>query len=232
MEVLEMVGLVAFKNRRPHDLSGGEQQRVALARSIAPGPKLILLDEPFSNLDAGLRQATREEARGLLKDAGMTAVLVTHDQEEALGFADRLAVMTTGRLEQTGTPEEVYHRPKTPFVANFLGKTNLIPGEAQGDRAETAVGKFKIDCHAQGKVLLSIRPEHLAMAHADGGEVNRKLGRIVEREFKGHDLTFRIHLEGRDYFVQTDYRCTCQVGDRVQLKAIEPAVVVEEGAGR
>ena len=226
LEVLEMVGLADLGSRKPHDLSGGEQQRVALARSIAPSPKLILLDEPFSNLDAGLRQATRKEVRQLLKDAGMTAMLVTHDREEALSFADRVAVMANGRLEQTGAPEAMYNRPDTPFVAEFLGKTNLIPGDAFGDCADTGLGRFKLDCHAQGRVLLSLRPEHLEMVHATAGEKNAKLGKIVEREFKGHDLTYRVQIEGEDYFVQTDYRCPYQIGDWVQLKAVEPGVVL------
>ena len=226
LEVLEMVGLAGLRDRKPHDLSGGEQQRVALARSIAPSPKLILLDEPFSNLDAGLRQATRKEVRQLLKDAGMSAMLVTHDREEALSFADRVAVMENGRLEQTGAPEAIYNHPKTPFVAEFLGKTNLIPGDARGDSAETSLGTFKLDCPAEGSVLLSIRPEHLEMIHATAGEKNAKLGKIVEREFKGHDLTYRVQIEGKDYFVQTDYRCPYQIGDWVQLKAVEPSVVL------
>lgn len=228
LEVLELVGLAEFRDRKPHDLSGGEQQRVALARSIAPSPKLILLDEPFSNLDAGLRQATRREMRQLLKDAEMSAILVTHDREEALSFADRVAVMEDGRLEQTDTPEEVYNHPKTPFVAEFLGKTNLISGDARGDCAETGLGKFKLDCHAQGKVLLSIRPEHLEMVHAAPDEKNATLGKIIEREFKGHDLTYRVQIEGEDYFVQTDYRCPYQIGDCVQLKPIEAGVVLSE----
>lgn len=228
LEALEMVGLADLSSRKPHDLSGGEQQRVALARSIAPSPKLILFDEPFSNLDAGLRQATRKEVRQLLKGAGMTALLVTHDREEALSFADRVAVMENGRLEQTGAPEAMYNRPETPFVAEFLGKTNLIPGDAFGDCADTRLGRFKLDSPAQGRVLLSLRPEHLEMVHATAGEKSAKLGKIVEREFKGHDLTYRVQIEGEDYFVQTDYRCPYQIGDWVQLKAVEPGVVLSE----
>ena len=228
LEALAMVELAALRDRKPHDLSGGEQQRVALARSMAPSPKLILLDEPFSNLDAGLRQSTRREVRQLLKNAGMSAMLVTHDREEALSFADRVAVMENGRLEQTGAPEAVYNHPKTPFVAEFLGKTNLIPGDARGDCAETGLGTFKLDCHATGRVLLSIRPEHLTMIHAAAGDKNAKFGKIIEREFKGHDLTYRVQVEAKDYFVQTDYRCPYQIGDWVQLKAVEPAVALGE----
>ncbi len=228
MTVLGMVGMTAFKDRKPHELSGGQQQRVALARSIAPSPKLILLDEPFSNLDAGRRHATREEIRALLKDAGMSAVFVTHDQEEALCFADRLAVMQDGRIEQIGTPETVYHRPQTSFVADFLGVTNLIAGEAEGDYAETPLGRFQIAPSARGKVLLSIRPEHLVMAQPETKARCNGVGEIVMREFKGHDLTYRVKIGTEDYVVQTDYCCPLQVGAQVTLQAVEPAVVVKQ----
>ena len=228
MTVLEMVGMTAFKDRKPHELSGGQQQRVALARSIAPSPRLILLDEPFSNLDAGMRHSTREEIRDLLKMAGMSAVFVTHDQEEALCFADRLAVMHDGHIEQIGTPETVYHRPQTPFVADFLGATNLIDGEAEGDCAETPLGKFQIASSARGKVLLSIRPEHLVMVQPETVGHSNGVGEIVMREFKGHDLTYRVKIGTEDYFVQTDYRCPFQVGAQVMLQAVEPAVVVKK----
>ena len=226
--VLEMVGMTAFKHRKPHELSGGQQQRVALARSIAPSPKLILLDEPFSNLDAGMRHSTREEIQGLLKDAGMSAVFVTHDQEEALCFADRLAVMHNGHIEQIGTPETVYQRPQTPFVADFLGATNLIAGEAQGDYAKTPLGRFQIASAARGKVLLSIRPEHLVMVQPETTDPSNSVGKIVTREFKGHDLTYRVKIGKEDYTVQTDYRCPFQVGSQVTLQAVEPAFVLKK----
>ena len=228
MTVLEMVGMTVFKDRKPHQLSGGQQQRVALARSIAPNPKLILLDEPFSNLDAGLRHSTREEIRVLLKNAGMSAVFITHDQEEALCFADRLAVMHDGRIEQIGTPETVYRRPQTPFVADFLGATNLIDGEAEGDCAETPLGRFQIAPSARGKVLLSVRPEHLIMVQSDPTGQSNGVGEIVMREFKGHDLTYRVKIGAENYVVQTDYCCPLQVGAQVTLQAVEPAVVVKQ----
>lgn len=228
MTVLDMVGMTPLKDRKPHELSGGQQQRVALARSIAPSPKLILLDEPFSNLDAGMRHSTREEIRALLKDARMSAVFVTHDQEEALCFADRLAVMQDGRIEQIGIPETVYHRPQTPFVADFLGATNLIDGEAEGNCAETPLGKFRIAPSARGRVLLSIRPEHLVMVQPDGTGQNNGVGEIVMRDFKGHDLTYRVKIGTRNYVVQTDYCCPLQVGAQMTLQAVEPAVVVKQ----
>jgi iron(III) transport system ATP-binding protein len=228
MAVLEMVSMTAFKDRKPHELSGGQQQRVALARSIAPSPKLILLDEPFSNLDAGMRHATREEIRNLLKEAGMSAVVVTHDQEEALCFADRLGVMQDGHIEQIGIPEAVYHRPETPFVADFLGMTNLIAGEAKGNCAETPLGRFQIAPSAHGRVLLSIRPEHLVMVEPDGTDQNNGVGEIIMRDFKGHDLTYRVEIGTRNYVVQTDYCCPLQVGAQVTLQAVEPAIVVKK----
>lgn len=219
LEVLQMVGMTVFKDRKPHELSGGQQQRVALARAIAPGPKLILLDEPFSSLDAALRQSTRDEVRSLLKQSGIASVLVTHDQEEALSFADRLAVMRAGKIEQIGTPQEVYMQPKTAFCAQFLGRTNLVPGDARGLEAETPLGRLPLQNGSVGPVLLSIRPEALRLQAGGNAEV-------VGREFKGHDLTFRILLGGREYTVQESSECPFAVGDWVGLEVVGKAVVV------
>lgn len=225
--VLDLVGLTIFKNRMPHELSGGQQQRVALARAIAPEPKLILLDEPFSNLDAALRQATRSEVRALLKAAGMSALLVTHDQEEALSFADRLAVMRSGQIEQVGTPEDVYHQPTTPFVAQFLGRTNIISGEAHGEMAKTPLGLVPIHRPAKGSVLLSLRPEHLELTSV---EPNQPSGEVIAREFKGHDLTYRVRIGSREYLAHTDYTGSYYQGAKVRLVAREPAVVLAQGS--
>ena len=223
-EVIRLVGLSGLEDRRPQHLSGGQQQRVALARTLAPRPRLILLDEPFSNLDALLRQSTRQEIRSLLKEWGTSAVLVTHDQEEALSFADRLAVMRSGRLEQIGTPEDVYYQPRTLFVAQFLGRTNLLFSEAEVDAAETPLGRLTLNRSASGRVLLSLRPEHLALDPPDG---ERETGRIVSREFKGHDITYEVLLDDVDYLVHTPNNVVYQPGDRVCLRALEPAVVLE-----
>ncbi len=140
-EILDMVGLRNLHARLPHRLSGGEQQRVALARSIIARPKLLLLDEPFSSLDPGLRQATRDEVKALLKAEGISAVFVTHTQEEALSFAERLGVMKNGTVEQIGTPETVYQHPKTAYVADFLGQTNFINAYVKNGIAETPFGQ-------------------------------------------------------------------------------------------
>jgi iron(III) transport system ATP-binding protein len=231
-EVLDLVGLTIFAGRFPHQLSGGQQQRVALARALAPAPAVILLDEPFSNLDAGLRGSTRDEVRQILKRTGTTAILVTHDQEEAMTFADRLAVMRSGQLEQVGSPEGVYARPETAFVASFLGRTNLIRGEGHGSVARTPLGELALARPAHGQVLLSVRPEALSFgANGAGARV-----RVIQREFKGHDLTFTCLLadgERQRLMVQTGPSCPVQVGDVVTLGVAGAAVpLAPSGAQR
>ena len=219
LEVLAMVGMKDFHARLPHYLSGGEQQRVALARSIIARPKLLLLDEPFSSLDPGLRQTTRDEVRALLKGEGISAVLVTHDQEEALSFAERLAVMKDGGIEQIGTPEAVYQHPETAYVADFLGQTNFVNAYVKNGTAETPFGRVRVDGAATGETLLSIRPECLTMTASEVGSTGTKDGRIVGRVFKGHYFMYRVEVDAQFYFVQTDPSCAFQVGDTVQLEA-------------
>jgi iron(III) transport system ATP-binding protein len=139
-EMLRLVGLAGFEGRMAHELSGGEQQRVALARALAPEPVVLLLDEPFSNLDAELRRALREEVREILHRSGTTAVFVTHDQEEALVMGDEVAVMRAGRIEQVDRPEDLFHFPRTRFVAAFLGRPDFLPGRVTPAGVETEVG--------------------------------------------------------------------------------------------
>ena len=231
-EVLDLVGLTVFSKRYPHQLSGGQQQRVALARALAPGPEVILLDEPFSNLDAALREATRDEVRNILKATRTTTILVTHDQEEALTFGDRLAVMRSGWLEQLGTPEEVYKRPRTAFVAKFLGRTNLLHGVASGEVADTLFGPLPVTRPAEGRVLLSLRPEDLVFDTQAGVPVN-----VVAREFKGHDLTYTCRAlnstNGHDGFltVQTGPECQVREGETVMIRSRGPAVPLEASSG-
>ncbi|MDZ7716233.1 MAG: ABC transporter ATP-binding protein [Balneolaceae bacterium] len=227
-EVLCRTGMGDYKDRSPNELSGGQQQRVALARAIAPKPKLILLDEPFSNLDAMLRETTRKEVRSILKKAGMSALLVTHDQEEALSFADRIAVMNNGKIEQIGTPEEVYYKPETKFVAQFLGRTNLFYAEATGGReVATQLGPLSLNEDATGRVLCSIRPEHLTLERAKPEEVSES-GKVISREFKGHDITYHVLLKGKKYLVHTDNRVLFEPDDEVVIKALESAVILED----
>ena len=231
LDVLRLVDLTGLQTRLPHHLSGGEQQRVALARAIIARPKLLLLDEPFSSLDPGLRQTTREEVRALLKAEGISAILVTHAQEEALSFAERLGVMKDGSLEQIGTPEAVYRYPKTTYVADFLGQTNFIHAHVKNGIAQTQFGRVKVDGEAAGDVLLSIRPEYLKMMASDVWGSGAKSGRVVGQAFKGHEFTYRVEIDGQDYIVQTDYNCPFQVGDIVMLKAISAVAVTPSNGG-
>ncbi len=225
LETLERVGIAHLHTRMPHHLSGGEQQRVALARSLATQPKLLLLDEPFSSLDTGLRQATREEVRNLLKAAGITVLLVTHDQEEALSFAERLAVMNSGKIEQIGTPEQVYRHPNTEYVARFLGTTNIIETDIKNGVADTPFGTLTVDYPDTTHALISIRPEHLHIEKHTPNSHDRKQGHIVTREFKGHDFTYRVEVDGTQYFVQTDYQQHFELGDMVTLKPVEAVLI-------
>lgn len=226
-EVLCRTGMGDYKDRNPSELSGGQQQRVALARAIAPKPKLVLLDEPFSNLDAMLRDTTRKEVRSILKKAGMSALLVTHDQEEALSFADRIAVMNNGKIEQIGRPEEVYYSPRTKFVAQFLGRTNLFHADATGgSKVSTQLGPMHLNCNACGRVLCSIRPEHLTLEKASNPN-GKEVGKVIGREFKGHDITYHVQLKGEKYLVHTDNRVIFEPDDAVIIKPLESAVILE-----
>ncbi len=176
--VLALVGLEGFEQRAPTQLSGGQQQRVALARALVSEPQLLLLDEPFSNLDAKLRVHMRTELKELQRRTGITSIFVTHDQAESMALADRIVVMRQGRVEQVGTPEEIYEAPATRFVSEFVGSINLLAAEVssaerRGDAVALrfAAGRLPIECHwpdgsspAKGQqVLVSVRPEHLAL---------------------------------------------------------------------
>ena len=219
--VLALVGLSIFETRFPHQLSGGQQQRVALARALAPNPKLVLLDEPFSSLDAGLRETTRGEVREILRVAGATTLLVTHDQEEAMTFADQLLVLRDGALEQAGRPESVYAAPRTAFVASFLGKTNLLHARVQNGRAETSLGSLELPVGAgSGNTMLSIRPEDLRFSQIGTA------GEIVARDFKGHDITFTVKTKDHLLLVQAQAPDSRRVGDRVFVELIGQPVAV------
>ncbi|MEX2247092.1 MAG: ABC transporter ATP-binding protein [Dehalococcoidia bacterium] len=190
-ELLEMVGLAGLGDRMPHELSGGQQQRVALARSLAAEPDLILLDEPFSNLDPGMRQRLRAEVRQLLESLGMTAMFVTHDQEEALSVAERVAVMLDGRVLQVGRPAEVYSAPANRDVAEFLGDANFIAGELQDGRVACELGSIDVPQAGSGAVEVMVRPESLLLSGEGGRPVE-----VVAQEYFGHDQMVTVRLPG------------------------------------
>ena len=190
-EMLNFVGLGGLGERMPHQLSGGQQQRVALARALAPQPVVLLLDEPFSNLDAALRVEMRQEVRGLLKSSGTTAVFVTHDQEEALYMGDQVGVMNRGRLEQVGSPEAIFHQPRTRFVAEFLGQTDFLPGEVTGRGVQTPLGLLPqtLPLASGTAVEVAVRPDDLRVQPDDAGN-----GRIVSRQFVGIAFVYGVRL--------------------------------------
>jgi iron(III) transport system ATP-binding protein len=217
---LELVGLQHKADRYPHELSGGERQRVALARALAPEPRVVLLDEPFSNLDATLRAGLRREVELILRDAEATAVLVTHDQEEALSLADRLAVMNEGRLVQVGVPEEVYARPAGRWAAQFVGEVNVLSGVARGAGVETELGVFDLHRPASGAVHVAVRPEQLELTADHDGNAE-----VLEREFRGHDVLYRLrHEGGRTVLVQLPSLELYEVGARVFVRPAPTAV--------
>lgn len=222
---LELMQLSELADRYPHELSGGQQQRVALARTLAAEPHLVLLDEPFSNLDTGLREATRNEMRALFKRTGTSVILVTHDQAEALSFADRVGVMNKGSLCQLDTPQTIYQHPVNAFVAEFLGHTNLISGEAAGREAQTSLGRVRLDRHAEGLIQASLRPEHVRLISDQSGD-----GQIISREFRGHDYFYQVRCDDHIYKALAPFDCCLEPGSRVRLEAIQPAVVLTEGS--
>jgi len=181
-DVIEMVGLSGMGARMPHELSGGEQQRVALARALAPGPAVILLDEPFSNRDATLGDHMGRGEPSILKDAGATAVFVTHDREEALAMADLVAVMREGAVVQVGTPQMLYRSPEDPWVAAFIGDAEFVEGVADVGSVETSLGTFPQFGSLRGPVQVLIRPEWVHVAKVPGATAT-----VVEAEFYGHD---------------------------------------------
>ncbi len=236
-EVLKLVGLTGLGHRRPDELSGGQQQRVALARALAPSPAVVLLDEPFSNLDAALRTEVRGEVRRLLREAGVSALLVTHDQDEALSMADRVAVMRAGQVEQVGTPEEVYLAPSSRWVGAFLGEIDVLPGEARDGTVSTVLADVPAG-GLDGAVDVLVRPESVSLRAEDAapmptaGPADAPVvrGVVREREYFGHDqlltvelaggLTLRSRRLGHPGF---------QVGDAVQVRLDGPATVVPAG---
>jgi len=215
-DLLELVGLETHGDHYPGELSGGQQQRIALARSLAPEPEMLLLDEPFSSLDVDLRVEMREEVRRIIKQTGVTAISVTHDQEEALSISDRVAVMNDGDIEQIDTPQQVFQQPESRFVAGFLGHASFLSGEVHGDSVDTALGRvLRDDVHGlahqyDGSVVdLLVRPDDVTAYPAAGAEAD---GRVVYRRYLGPTVLYRVELDGGETI-----ECMHNHSDRIDL---------------
>ncbi len=221
-ELLRLTELEGCAERYPHELSGGQQQRVALARALAPRPRVILLDEPFNGLDPDLRPQMRREVATILRLLGTAAVLVTHDQEEALGIADKIAVIRNGELQQVGTPEDIYYSPTTTFVANFVGHADFIPGLVSGCVLQTEIGVFPCPRElAPGPVTVMIR--HEAVMSKPGGI----LATVEEREFLGGEILYRLRLpSGATIHLEQRRPVHWPVGHQVPVQVHLPNVVV------
>jgi putative spermidine/putrescine transport system ATP-binding protein len=241
--LLAMVRLDQFGERQIHQLSGGQQQRVALARALATDPKILLLDEPLGALDKNLRESMQFELRAIQRRLGITSILVTHDQEEALTMSDRVAVMSAGEIVQIGAPAEIYGRPATRFVADFLGTANVFSGTAVaeqgagvwrvalsgGERVEVTVTATK-PLSAGQPVAFAVRPERLVMGSPESVGLPARIRDVV---FRGSFLTYELDAEGRDtpIFVYSQSRTAAVAGSAVRL-SFEPdcAILLEAGA--
>lgn len=227
-DMLHLVGLLPLSKRYPHALSGGERQRVALARALAPRPVLVLMDEPFSSLDADLRMEMREHVRHILKSMQATVVFVTHDQDEALYMGDRLAVLYNGHLEQIGTPEEIFHESNTRFVAEFMGDSDFLKGKVSRAGIQTEIGLISevVDLPVSTPVEVAVRADDIDFQVDGSGN-----GVIVNRFFRGAFNLYRLRLDsGQVLHASTDHTRIHPVGARVRayMSAEHPLTVFSE----
>ncbi len=220
--VLALVDLSGLGRRYPHELSGGQQQRVALARALAPNPELVLLDEPWSNIDPHLRASMRDELARILRSIGVTVVLVTHDREEAFSLADRIAIMRTGTVVQEGSPEEIYLEPADRWAAEFVGAGNFLPGTLEDGIVQTTVGRFPaLNANGATDVEVLIRPELLELQPDPLGPAE-----VVAREFRGHDVFYRVLLDGVELVSQRPSNEVVPLGARVTVRPHASRVTV------
>jgi ABC-type Fe3+/spermidine/putrescine transport system ATPase subunit len=231
-QALARVDLTGYERRAVQALSGGQQQRVALARALAPEPPLLLLDEPLSNLDAALRERTRDELRTLLKRVGITSIFVTHDQEEAFALSDRIAILREGRLQQVGTPEDLYRSPANPFVASFVGRANFLEGRVVGredgdgfvEIAEGARWRVRLNGVAGERVRVMVRPESLRLAPGSSrSSADGLRGRVLDRRFAGASTVYRVRVEGIPELFVAIPGTPASLGDDVVVTAEETA---------
>ena len=238
MELLDLVGLGDLGKRHPHQLSGGQQQRVALARALAPRPDVVLLDEPFSSLDAGLRASLRFDVMRILRQQRATTVLVTHDQQEALSVADLAGIITGGRIRQFATPETLYTRPADPSTAQFLGEANIVPGTASAGAVDTAFGQLPLADGTSlpaGPAMVLIRPEQICLRPRAGQPPGpgRAAGQVTHREYYGHDLVVLVDTGGTNPLrVRCPGRSPIQPGDTVLISAQGDVIAWQAEAGK
>ncbi|MCE2528403.1 MAG: ABC transporter ATP-binding protein [Acidimicrobiia bacterium] len=214
-ETLDLVGLSHLADRYPDELSGGQAQRVAVARALAPRPRVLLFDEPFSNLDTGLRTRIRADVAALMRDVRMTSIFVTHDQEESFVVGDRVAVMREGQIEQVGRPADVYQHPASAWVATFVGEANVLGGVATNGHVSTAVGDVPLADPVKGPCRVVVRPEYLAVGRGDQGVVSSV-------EFYGHDTTYELALNGTKLVARVIAAPDFVPGDRVSVSYAGP----------
>ena len=220
--LLATVGLDGLGPRYPHELSGGQQQRVALARALAPSPELVLLDEPWSNVDPFLRESLRGEVTEIMRPLGVTVVLVTHDREEAFSLADRIALVRDGRVVQEGTSEELYYAPATRWAAEFVGAANVLEGRIVAGRVETPIGVFAANGSAkEDDARVLVRPELLELEPDAAG-----MAEVVAREFRGHDVFYRVLIDGVELVSQRPSNEVVALGSRVSIRVHDGRVPV------
>jgi iron(III) transport system ATP-binding protein len=219
--IIERIGIGRLAERHPHELSGGEQQRVALARALAPQPRVLLMDEPFSNLDRGLRDTVRRETMALLRALGTTTIIVTHDPEEALALADKVALMKAGRIVEAGTRDEIYGAPKTAYAAAFFSQVNRVPATRSGEWLESPLGRFPAPGGQAGAVQLLIRPSAIAL-----GETGVP-ARVVDRILLGEIEETLLSVDGIDapIIARSSARTALSRGQETRI-AIAPSDVM------
>ncbi len=224
-EMLRLVSLESFGQRYPHELSGGQQQRVALARALAPNPIVLLMDEPFSSLDPDMRARMRDEVHAILRRIGITAILVTHDHDEAFTMADKVAVLNAGKLEQIDTPEMIYHLPQTPFVADFVGSADFVSGEVKTDGfIHTEIGRFPNEGkHPIGNsIVVMIRPDDIHLVPDRNG-----IAEVISKQFRGSENLYALTLpSGQRVHSSAHSLAFYPVGTRVRLELTATHTVV------
>jgi iron(III) transport system ATP-binding protein len=228
-ELLELVGLSGYWRRYPHQLSGGQQQRVALARALAVGPEFVLLDEPFASLDAAMRSSVRADVLAVLRQAGATSILVTHDQDEALSMADQVAVLRDGVIAQLDTPTALYGRPGDVELAQFLGESNVLEGDVHDGTASTALGRLSVAAGTGsptgGPARVLVRPEQIQLGESPNGGI---VATVQTYEYYGHDAVVRVRPDGGslpDLVVRVSGGAPLEPGRRVGLSVLGDVVV-------